>query len=66
MIENLQTKLVGAALDGDIDSFGQLAQRHYAFMVAIAYSVIGDHQLAEDAAQKAFARAARTILFTKR
>jgi len=57
VIENLQTKLVEAALDGDIDSFGQLAQRHYASLVAIAYSVLGDHQLAEDAAQEAFARA---------
>lgn len=57
MTEKLQTELVEAALAGNIDSFGQLARRYYASMVAIAYSVLADHQLAEDAAQEAFARA---------
>jgi RNA polymerase sigma-70 factor (ECF subfamily) len=52
-----ERKLVEAALGGDIDSFGQLAQRYYASMVAIGYSVLRDHQLAEDAAQEALARA---------
>jgi len=52
-----ETKLVEAAVGGNIDSFGQLARRYYASMVAIGYSVLGDHQLAEDAAQEAFARA---------
>jgi RNA polymerase sigma-70 factor (ECF subfamily) len=55
--EKLQTELVEAALDGNIDSFGQLVRRYYASMVAIAYSILADHQLAEDAAQEAFARA---------
>jgi len=55
--ENLETELVKAAIDGDIDSFGQLCQRYYAAMVSISYSVLGDHQLAEDAAQESFARA---------
>jgi RNA polymerase sigma-70 factor (ECF subfamily) len=55
--EKLQTELVEAALAGDIASFGRLAQRYYAPMVAIAYSILADHQLAEDAAQEAFARA---------
>lgn len=55
--EKMQTELVEAAVAGDIDSFGQLARRYYASMVAIAYSIIADHQLAEDAAQEAFARA---------
>ncbi len=57
MTEKLQTELVEAALAGDIDSFGQLARRYYASMVAIAYAILADHQLAEDAAQEAFARA---------
>lgn len=57
MTEKLQTELVEAALDGDIAGFGQLAQRYYAPMVAVAYSILADHQLAEDAAQEAFARA---------
>jgi len=55
--EKLQTELVEAALNGSIDSFAQLARRYYASMVAIAYSILADHQLAEDAAQEAFARA---------
>jgi len=49
--------LVEAAVGGDIESFGMLCERHYASMVAVAYSVIADHQLAEDAAQETFARA---------
>jgi RNA polymerase sigma-70 factor (ECF subfamily) len=55
--EKLQIELVEAALAGDIDSFGQLARRYYASIAAIAYSILADHQLAEDAAQEAFARA---------
>ncbi|MHC4456313.1 MAG: RNA polymerase sigma factor [Planctomycetota bacterium] len=55
--ENLQTKLVEAAVGGDIHSFGELCRQYYASMVAIGYSVLADHQLAEDAAQEAFARA---------
>lgn len=57
MTEKLQKELVEAAVAGNIDSFGQLARRYYASMVAIAYSILADHQLAEDAAQEAFARA---------
>lgn len=57
MTEKLQTELVEAALAGDINSFGQLARQYYPSMVAIGYSVLADHQLAEDAAQEAFARA---------
>lgn len=57
MTEKMQTELVEAALNGCIDSFGQLARRYYASMVAIAYSTLADHQLAEDAAQEAFAKA---------
>jgi RNA polymerase sigma-70 factor (ECF subfamily) len=56
-----ERKLVEAALGGDIDSFGQLARRYYAPTVAIGYSVLRDHQLAEDAAQEALARALGNI-----
>ncbi len=55
MIE-AQVKCVQAAQAGDIDSFGKLCQEYYAPLVAVAYSVLRDHQLAEDAAQEAFAR----------
>jgi len=52
-----ETRLVKAAVGGDIEGFGKLCQRYYAAMVAIGYSVLADHQLAEDAAQESFARA---------
>jgi len=55
--DKLETRWVEAAARGDIDSFGELCRRHYAAMVAIGYSILGDHQLAEDAAQESFARA---------
>ena len=49
-------ELVQAARAGDLDSFGKLCEGYYAPLVAVAYSVLRDHQLAEDAAQEAFAR----------
>jgi RNA polymerase sigma-70 factor (ECF subfamily) len=52
-----ERELVEAALSGDIESFGELCRRYYAAMVAVAYAVLSDHQLAEDAAQESFARA---------
>ncbi len=57
MPDKSETKLVEAAVGGDIESFGKLCRRYYGPMVAIAYSVVSDHQLAEDAAQESFARA---------
>lgn len=51
-----QKEMVRAAQAGDLDSFGRLCESCYAPLVAVAYSVLGDHQLAEDAAQEAFAR----------
>lgn len=52
-----ERELVEAAISGDIESFGELCGRYYAAMVAVAYAVLSDHQLAEDAAQESFARA---------
>ena len=57
MTGELQNRLVEAAVGGDIESFGQLCGGYYSSMVAVAYSVVADHQLAEDAAQEAFAKA---------
>lgn len=57
MPDESETKLVEAAFNGDIESFGKLCRRYYGAMVAVGYSVLGDHQLAEDAAQESFARA---------
>ncbi len=55
--DQTETKLVEAAFNGDIESFGKLCRRYYPAMVAIGYSVLADHQLAEDVAQESFARA---------
>lgn len=57
MQNELERELVEAAIDGDIESFGELCGQYYAAMVTIAYAVLSDHQLAEDAAQESFARA---------
>lgn len=57
MVEKSEKLLVEAAMSGDIDSFGCLCKRYYGALVSIGYSVLGDHGLAEDAAQEAIARA---------
>ena len=57
MPERSEIHLIEAAIDGDIESFGELCRRYYAAMVAVGYSVLSEHQLAEDAAQECFARA---------
>jgi RNA polymerase sigma factor (sigma-70 family) len=51
-----EMQLIEAARAGDLDSFGKLCERYYAPLAAVAYSVLRDHQLAEDAVQEAFAR----------
>jgi RNA polymerase sigma-70 factor (ECF subfamily) len=53
-----ETATVKAAIEGDVDSFTRLAGHYYPAMVAIAHSILGDRNLAEDAAQLTFARAA--------
>ena len=50
--------LVKTAIEGNSDSFMELAAMYYTPMVAIAHSITGDRDLAEDAAQQCFARAA--------
>lgn len=57
MRDKPETVLIESVLSGDIDSFGELGRRYWAAMVAVAYSVLGDHHLAEDAAQETLARA---------
>ena len=57
MPERSEIHLIEAAASGDIESFGELCRRYYAAMAAIAYGVLSDHQLAEDAAQESFTRA---------
>lgn len=57
MTEPTERTLIEAALRGDADSFGRLCAGYYNALAATAYSVLGDHHLAEDAAQEAMIRA---------
>lgn len=61
MAQNSDSALVEAAINGDVDSFTELCQRYYPAMVAIAHSILGDRDIAEDAAQQTFAKAVRKL-----
>jgi len=58
---NSETQLVEAAQNGHLESFGTLYERYHSPMVALAYSMLADRDLAEDAAQEVFAIACRDI-----
>jgi len=47
--------------NGHLESFGALYQRYHSSMVALAYSMLADRDMAEDAAQDVFAIACRDI-----
>jgi RNA polymerase sigma-70 factor (ECF subfamily) len=64
--DKFEIELVESALRGSIDSFGRLCSRYYNSMVAVAYSVLADHHLAQDAAQETFARALQNLEKLKR
>jgi RNA polymerase sigma-70 factor (ECF subfamily) len=53
--------LVKTAGSGDVAALARLYERYYAPLVGVAYSVLLDRGLAEDAAQQAFATACRKI-----
>jgi len=55
--DKLQQRLLESALNGSVVSFGELYGSYYNAMRAIAYAVLTDHHLAEDAAQETFTRA---------
>ena len=61
MVVNEEKCLVEAAQNGHLDSFAALYERYYSSMVALAYSVLADIGLSEDAAQQAFAVACRDL-----
>lgn len=50
-------ELVNAAQTGDLECFGELGRRYFNVLLAVAYNVLGDHHLAEDAAQESLAKA---------
>ena len=56
-----QSRWVEAAQKGCIESFEALYKHYYSSMAALAFSMLGDRQLAEDAAQEVFAIACRDI-----
>ncbi len=66
MQRNAEYEIVEAARRGDAESFGTLYTRHYASMVWLAYSVLLDRSLAEDAAQQAFVKACEKLPDLKR
>jgi RNA polymerase sigma factor (sigma-70 family) len=59
--EDNETTAVEAACKGDSEALAELYERYYAPMVWVAYSVLLDRGLAEDAAQQAFATACAKI-----
>lgn len=56
-----ETDAIAAACRGDVNALAGLYERHYATMVWVAYAVLLDRSLAEDAAQQAFATACRKM-----
>ena len=58
---NSEATLVQAAQNGHLESFGALYERYHSSMVALAYSMLADRDLAEDTAQEVFAIACRDI-----
>jgi RNA polymerase sigma-70 factor (ECF subfamily) len=53
--------LVEAARNDNVESFGELYRRHFTVVVGVAYCVLADRHLAEDAAQEAFVVACREL-----
>jgi len=58
---NSEAQLVEAAQNGHLESFGALYERYHSAMVALAYSMLGDRDLADDAAQETFAIACQKL-----
>lgn len=53
--------LVQAAQNGDLESFAALYNRYHSPMLALAYSMLADRDMAEDTAQEVFAIACRDL-----
>ena len=58
--------MVEAARRGDVESLAALYRRHYATMVWLAYSILLNRDLAEDAAQQTFVRACERLADLRR
>jgi len=58
---NTEEQLVEAAQNGDLESFGILYERYHSSMTALAYSILADRELSDDAAQEVFAIACQKL-----
>ena len=54
-------RLVTRAQAGDTDAYGELVRRFQDMAYGYAYAIVGDLELAEDAAQEAFIEAYRCL-----
>ena len=61
MNRRTEAQLVEAAQNGNVEDFGELYRRYYAAAVGVAYCVVADCHLAEDAAQEAFVLASHEL-----
>lgn len=61
MKELSDAELVALARSGDQDAFGELVRRYQRPAYSVAFSVVGNHQDAEDAAQEAFLTALQRL-----
>lgn len=66
MIETTDVNLVEAACRGNLKSLEILYKRYYRTLVWLAFSVLGDRDLAEDAAQETFALACQSLKSLKK
>lgn len=53
--------LVARVLDGEVDAFGELVDRHYPDCARFAYRMLGNRQDVEDVLQDSFLRAYRAL-----
>ena len=60
-MESVNNQLVNAARCGETEAFGRLYESYYATMVWLAYAILLDRNLAEDAAQQAFVKACEKL-----
>jgi RNA polymerase sigma-70 factor, ECF subfamily len=61
-----EEQVVETARRGDAKAFGTLYEHYYATMVWVAYSILLDRDLAEDATQQAFVKACEKLADLKR
>ena len=66
MAENRDSEVIASVLEGDIHGFTRLCDKYYGSLVALAYSILGDHHLAEDVAQETLTRALSGLRSLKR